>query len=100
MLTAEYVCAMEDFMHDDRDDAPELTAALRRRLRPATEVLPPEVVAAFKRSPGRPKIAEPKQPVSLRLSPKVVAFYKATGPGWQTRVEEILVKAMSNKGVG
>jgi len=32
-------------------------------------------------------------PISIRLSPDVVAHYKATGPGWQTRIDEDLKKA-------
>ena len=39
---------------------------------------------------GRPKAAITKQPVSIRLSPEVVAYFKSTGKGWQTRVDEVL----------
>jgi uncharacterized protein (DUF4415 family) len=39
---------------------------------------------------GRPKAAVTKQPVSIRLSPEVVAYFKATGKGWQTRLDEVL----------
>ena len=42
------------------------------------------------RPPGRPKAAVPKQAVSLRLSPEVVTYFKATGPGWQTRLDAVL----------
>jgi uncharacterized protein (DUF4415 family) len=31
--------------------------------------------------------------VSLRLSPAVLDYFKATGPGWQTRIDEVLKKA-------
>lgn len=31
-----------------------------------------------------------KRQVAIRLSPEVVAFFKAGGPGWQTRVDAIL----------
>ena len=75
----------------DDDDAPELTAERAAKLRPAHEVLPPEVIAAFKR-PGRPRVAAPKQVVSIRLDPEVLAWFKATGPGWQTRIQEILAR--------
>lgn len=38
-----------------------------------------------------------KQLVSLRLSPDVVAAFRATGPGWQTRMDEALRKAAGLK---
>lgn len=74
------------------DDNPEWTEADFARARPATEVLPPEVIAAFARPRGRPvKPAETrKRNVSLRLSPEVVDALRASGPGWQTRAEEML----------
>ena len=41
---------------------------------------------------GRPKMANPRQLLSLRLPPQVIARWKATGPGWQTRMAEALEK--------
>ncbi len=41
---------------------------------------------------GRPKLASPRQLLSLRLPPHVIARWKATGPGWQTRMAEALEK--------
>ena len=38
---------------------------------------------------GRQKAAT-KQLVSLRLSQEVLEYFKATGPGWQTRIDESL----------
>lgn len=46
----------------------------------------------FKRA-GRPRSANPKQMISLRLPPEVIARWKATGPGWQTRMAERLARA-------
>ena len=45
----------------------------------------------FKKA-GRPKSINPKQMISLRLPPEVIARWKATGPGWQTRMAEYLAK--------
>jgi uncharacterized protein (DUF4415 family) len=45
------------------------------------------------RSPGRPKSKSPKHSVHLRLSPDVLAYFRAKGPGWQTRIDETLRKA-------
>ena len=40
---------------------------------------------------GRPPIdAESKQQVTLRLPPEVVRYFKAGGPGWQTRISDVL----------
>lgn len=42
---------------------------------------------------GRPPMATPKKPVTLRLDPDLLDHLKASGPGWQTRVNDILRKA-------
>lgn len=39
---------------------------------------------------GRPKLENAKQLLSLRLRPDVIALWRATGPGWQTRMAEVL----------
>ena len=39
---------------------------------------------------GRPKLEKPKRLLSLRLPPDVIANWKASGPGWQTRRAETL----------
>jgi uncharacterized protein (DUF4415 family) len=51
---------------------------------------------------GRPKLENPRQLLSLRLPPNVIASWKASGPGWQTRMAEALEKAQprSRRGVG
>jgi len=45
--------------------------------------------AVFKKA-GRPKSTNPKQMISLRLPPEVIERWKATGPGWQTRMAKRL----------
>jgi uncharacterized protein (DUF4415 family) len=42
---------------------------------------------------GRPRSASPRQLISLRLPAEVVARWRATGPGWQTRMAERLSTA-------
>jgi uncharacterized protein (DUF4415 family) len=69
-----------------------------RRARPAREVMP-ELIEAAKRARGRPRLANPKQHVSLRLDPEVVAGFKALGPGWQRRINAVLVRALA-RGAG
>jgi uncharacterized protein (DUF4415 family) len=49
---------------------------------------------------GRPKSDSPKEALSLRLDPDVIAYYRATGPGWQSRINETLRKAAKLKARG
>ena len=63
------------------------------------ESLPPEVLAAFPntlkrlgRPPAAPEVK--KAEVKLRLDPDVLAAWRASGPGWQTRMNEALRRAM------
>jgi uncharacterized protein (DUF4415 family) len=42
---------------------------------------------------GRPAKAAPKEAVNIRLDPDVLAYFRATGPGWQSRINEMLRKA-------
>lgn len=74
------------------DDNPEWTAADFARARPASE-LPPHVLAAFPRTRGAQK-APKKVALSIRLSPEVVEHFKATGPGWQGRIDAALKKSI------
>ena len=41
---------------------------------------------------GRPRSANPKRLISLRLTEDVIQRWRATGPGWQTRMAERLAK--------
>jgi uncharacterized protein (DUF4415 family) len=49
------------------------------------------------RKGGRPKSMNPRQMISLRLPPDVIERWKATGPGWQTRMAERLAKGPSTR---
>jgi uncharacterized protein (DUF4415 family) len=64
---------------EEYEELPELTDEMLAR-------------AVFKKA-GRPKSVNPKQMISLRLPPEVVARWKATGPGWQTRMAKRLERA-------
>ena len=79
----------------DPDDAPAWTEDQFRRaavwhgdtlVRPADGTL-------TKPGPGRPKLANPKQRITLRLDSEVIESYRASGAGWQTRMNEALRKA-------
>ena|SRR5579883_3439589 len=47
----------------------------------------------IRRGPGRPRSASAKAQVTLRLDPKVLAYFRATGAGWQTRINRVLALA-------
>jgi uncharacterized protein (DUF4415 family) len=76
------------------DDNPEWTEADFARARLGAEVLPPELIAAFGKKRGRPKLDAPKEAVSLRIDRDVLAYFRGTGAGWQGRLNEALRKAM------
>jgi len=46
------------------------------------------------KSLGRPISANPKKQVTLRLDPDVVEAFRATGKGWQSRINAELRKAL------
>ena len=78
------------------DDNPEWTEDDFARARPIEEF--PELLAAFPKARGRPagslKI-DAKQAVSIRLDPEVLAYFRATGRGWQSRINDVLRKAIA-----
>ena len=39
---------------------------------------------------GRPKLESKKLLVSVRYSPEVVAYFRSTGEGWQSRMDGVL----------
>ena len=41
---------------------------------------------------GRPRSENPKKLISIRLPEDVIQRWRATGPGWQTRMAEKLVR--------
>lgn len=52
------------------------------------------------RKRGRPVVGEPKTAISLRIPNSILARWKATGPGWQTRMAKALDKALPRKPPG
>ena len=78
----------------DDVDIPELTDEDFARMRPAREVLPALIgekpAAELIKQRGRPKKAQPKKAVSLRIDPEVIDYFKSTGRGWQSRIDAAL----------
>lgn len=81
---------------DDDGEVGELAAEDLREFRPAAEVLPPDLHASLlamnreAKLRGRPKAEVTKERITIRLSPEVVQSFRATGNGWQTRVDAAL----------
>ncbi|MBN8937083.1 MAG: BrnA antitoxin family protein [Rhizobiales bacterium] len=73
----------------DPDDAPPLTDAFFD----GAEIRHGERIVRR----GRPPLPNPKQAVKLRLDADVLAAYRKTGVGWQTRINEDLRKARKLK---
>jgi len=76
--------------------AEEIAQSIRQaRAGEFARVTTPEQMAARKR--GRPvgsTQAVTKQPVKLRMDADVLAALRATGDGWQTRINEMLRSCM------
>ncbi|OGB01647.1 MAG: hypothetical protein A3E25_19700 [Burkholderiales bacterium RIFCSPHIGHO2_12_FULL_69_20] len=43
---------------------------------------------------GRPRLARPKAALTMRVDADVLDAFKASGPGWQTRINELLRDAV------
>src|SRR5882757_7014714 len=75
----------------DPDDAPEWTDEMfdRAQISIGGKIIREATGTLTKR--GRPPVGdEGKQQVTLRLAPKVIRYFKETGEGWQTRLNEAL----------
>jgi uncharacterized protein (DUF4415 family) len=90
-LTDEEEAEIQRMIASD-PDSPELTDEQLAQGRPFAEVFP-ELAESTRRSRGRPPVARPLQQISIRLDPDVIAKFKATGKGWQARINDVLKEA-------
>ncbi len=77
--------SLDGFTQEDWDevsDNPEITAAEWAARRPFAEVFP-DLAASF-------AARTPKKLISLRLDQDVIDGFRATGPGWQSRINAAL----------
>ena len=72
----------------DPDDAPELTDEFFEQ---ADEYIGDKLIRR-----GRPKAEQTKQALTVRYDADIVAAFKATGKGWQTRMNEALRDWLKN----
>lgn len=89
--TPEEEAAIQRGIAEDPDN-PEWTEEDFARARPAIEVVP-EIVETWRRSRGKQK-KPTKVLVSIRLEQEVVDRLRASGPGWQSRANDMLRKAV------
>jgi uncharacterized protein (DUF4415 family) len=73
----------------DPDDAPHLDRDWfeRAEIREGDRLIRPA------RAVGRPRKDAPKEAVSIRLDSDVLSHFRATGPGWQSRINDALRRA-------
>jgi uncharacterized protein (DUF4415 family) len=76
-------------------DNPEWTAEDFARARSSAD-LPAHILAAFPRTRG-PQRGATKIAISIRLSPEVIAHFKAGGPGWQSRIDDALKQLVADR---
>ncbi|MFM6992373.1 MAG: BrnA antitoxin family protein [Rhodoferax sp.] len=80
--------------HTPDTDNPTWTNKDFAKARPAHEVLPgifsPARTESLLVPRGRPKAEITKIRVGIRLSPEVIDHFKASGDGWQTRIDAAL----------
>jgi uncharacterized protein (DUF4415 family) len=76
----------------NRDEAPKLDAHFfaHARLRDGDKTLREATSTMARR--GRPPLGDaPKIQQSLRLSQEVLVHFRETGPGWQARIDQVLL---------
>jgi uncharacterized protein (DUF4415 family) len=74
----------------DSDDAPDLTRTFFR----SADVYKGEKLLRRGRPPAG---ARTKEAVKLRISPDVLDYFRSGGPGWQTRINAALERAVSRE---
>ncbi|MBA3446729.1 MAG: BrnA antitoxin family protein [Pseudaminobacter sp.] len=77
----------------DAVDSPPATPEQLAQAKPFAKVFPELAENMRKNLGGRPPLENPKQAVSIRLDQDVLAKFKATGPGWQSRINDVLKQA-------
>jgi uncharacterized protein (DUF4415 family) len=96
-LTKAQFKAGQGFTKADWDSvySPPLTKAELAQAKPFAEAFPELAEKMRKSLGGRPLLARPKRAVSIRLDQDVIDKFKASGPGWQSRINELLKKAVA-----
>jgi len=78
---------------DNKGEVRDLSTEDLKQFKGAAEILPPELQAvlpkrrAGQRGPGK---RPAKEAVNIRLAPDILAAFRGTGRGWQTRLNNVL----------
>src|SRR5260370_24858261 len=73
-----------EVLPEEYEDIPELTYEVfdRAEIRRGEKLI--------RRGRGRPPLEAPKNLIALLLDPDVIERFRATGPGWQSRINIVL----------
>ncbi len=81
----------DPFMIDEEN--PEWTPEATAEAKPFGDVFP-DMLESWKRGRGRPRAAAPKVTMNFRFAADLVQSLRATGRGYNARVEKLLREAM------
>ena len=84
----------QNLLTDLSGEVRELTARDMEIFKPAGDVLPPDLCNILRLNGHRPQKTPTKIHTTIRLSPEVISAFKATGPGWQARIDALLCDAV------
>jgi len=75
-------------------DSPVLSETFFHRAKWAVDVRPD---LAARKMRGRPKLEQTKVQVTLRLDAHVLETFKSEGRGWQSRINDVLSRAIKRR---
>lgn len=79
-------------MLDEQGEVRELTSRDLKKFRPASQALPSSLKA--KLGVRGPQKAPVKERVTIRMNPDTVEFFRETGKGWQSRLDEVIASVV------
>lgn len=79
-------------LNTPKEDAAITAAALTD---PDAQPLTDTQLKALRPMMGRPRIANPKAPLTMRIDADVLQALRSSGKGWQTRVNTLLREAVA-----
>ena len=80
---------------DEDGEVREIDAEDFKQFKPIAEVSP-GLLKTIRRGRGK-QIAQIKEAVSIRLSTDVTEYFRSTGKGWQTRLDDVLLEYVSGR---
>ena len=75
---------------DEDGEVGDLSEVDMSLFRPAHEVLPLALQKTLGMRPRGPQKSPKKVPTTIRLSPEVMEYFRASGDGWQSRMDGVL----------